>query len=288
MSASSTIEKFIKNYINNKTISESKEGYAAWLRKNGASPLSDFSESVSDASADYERLTSEHGSNAERLAEKGLLNSGYAKYLGDAMKGKRNSDFENAISEYLEADSKNKVGYENELERLEEIRIAEEKKAEEERLKAEEKAKKEALAEEKKAAEKAEKEKAELLKNEKTQKEKKYNDAKKGLEKSGIINYERAYSFALEMGLDEDQAAYLAKSTTEVARNEAIQKVTHAIVSKTLTMKQTKRYALALGLSEEDATALSELAFKTNESVEDIVLQEEYLDYLRDKANKDK
>ena len=286
--AESSIEKFIKNYINNKKISESKEGYEAWLRKNGVAPLSDFSESVAAASADYEKRASSYGSTAEHLAESGLTNSGYAKYLGDALKGKRNAAFENAISEYLETDSKNKVGYENELERLEEIRIAEEKKAEEERLKAEEKAKKEALAEEKKAAEKAEKEKAELLKNEKTQKEKKYNDAKKGLEKSGIINYERAYSFALEMGLDEDQAAYLAKSTTEVARNEAIQKVTHAIVSKTLTMKQTKRYALALGLSEEDATALSELAFKTNESVEDIVLQEEYLDYLRDKANKDK
>ena len=286
--AASSIEKFIKNYINNKKISESKEGYAAWLRKNGISPMSDFSEAVSNVQANYQKEISANGSTAEYLAENGLSGSGYAKYLGDALKGKRNAGFADAISEYLKTDSKNKLGYENELERLENIRLAEEKKAEEERLKAEEKAKKEALAEEKKAAEKAEKEKAELLKNEKAEKERRYNDAKKGLEKSGIIDYSKAYSYALGFGLDETSAEYLAKTTTEAARNEAIKKVTHAIISKTLTMKQTKEYALALGLSEEDATALSELAFKTNESVEDIVLQEEYLDYLRDKANKDK
>ena len=116
--AASSIEKFIKNYINNKKISESKEGYEAWLRKNGVAPLSDFSESVAAASADYEKRASSYGSTAEHLAESGLTNSGYAKYLGDALKGKRNAAFESAISEYLETDSKNKVGYENELERL--------------------------------------------------------------------------------------------------------------------------------------------------------------------------
>ncbi len=280
-----SIEKFIKNYINNKKISESQEGYEAWLRKNGISPLAKLSEDTSRASADYKRAASPYGSTAERLAENGLSGSGYAKYLDGALRGKKNAAFENAISDYLKTDSENRVGYENELSRLEEIRIAEEKKAEEERLKAEKKAEEERLKAEEKALEKAEKEKAEILKKEEAEAKKKYNDAKSYLEKSAIIDYSKAYSHALEMGLSEEDAAYLAKSTTEAARNAAIIKVTNAIISKTLTMKQTKRYALALGLSEEDAQALAELAFKTNESVRDIATNENYLDSLRQKAN---
>ena len=87
------------------------------------------------------------------------------------------------------------------------------------------------------------------------------------------------------MGLDEKNAESLAKTTTEIARSNAMTRVTEAIISKGLTMTQAREYALGLGLSESDAEALAELAFKANESVGDITSYKEYLDYLKNKAN---
>ena len=43
-----------------------------------------------------------------------------------------------------------------------------------------------------------------------------------------------------------------------------------------------------LGLSEKDAGALADFAFKTNESVADIVSQDKYLDYLQNQINNQK
>ena len=63
-------------------------------------------------------------------------------------------------------------------------------------------------------------------------------------------------------------------------------RVARAIVEKRMTMNQARLYALSLGLSDEDAEKLAEVAFKTNESVGDITAFEDYLDYLRDKSNK--
>ena len=384
--AKSTIEKFISNYLRNKQISQSREGYEAWLRKNGVDPTAQFSDSVGKATSEIERDASIYSTTAEALSGTGLSKSGYADYLGDALKEKSQKKIGTAIENYLKTETDNQLGYSDELERRENARIAAEKKAEEERIKAEakaeaerkkaeekaeaerikaeEKAKKEAekaaekaakeeaeriKAEEKaeaerikaeqKAAEKAAKEEAaklaaeakaeaerikaeekaeaerqkaeqkakeeaikaaEKLENQAEKEEaaalKSYQKVKDQLIKEtqsrlsalGVINYDEAYEYAISSGLDESDAKSVAKNVTEVARNEAMVKITNAIVSKRLSMNQAKEYALALGLSEEDATTLGELAFKTNESVGDIVSQQNYLDYLREQANKNK
>ncbi len=308
--AKSAIEKFITNYIRNKKISESKEGYEAWLRKNGVDPTAGLSDSVGKAYAERERAASGNSDTAEALAESGLSDSGYAKYLSASIEDAKNENVSKAIAGYLATDTENKVGYSKELERLESIRIAEEKKAEEERKKAEEKAQEEAKkaeekaqeeakkAEEKaleeakkaaeKAAEEAAKKEAETIKREEKIKEQLLKDAKAGIEAMSTIDYDKAYKYAMEMGLDEISAEKIARSITETKRSAAISKITGAIISRRLTMNQTREYALALGLSEEDANMLAELAFKTNESVGDIVSQQDYLDYLREQINKNK
>ena len=295
--AKSTIEKFIKNYLRNKRISEGDKGYEAWLRKNGVDPTLKLSDSTADAYGEEALLSSDHSSVKETLADRGLLKSGYAKYLDASIKGAREEKVNKAIDSYLSSDAKNRSAYSEERARLEEIRIAEEKKAEEERLKAEQKAKEEAEKAEQKAKEEAIKA-AEKLKEEAAKKEEErekaiqkkndaiYKEAKRALESSQIIDYDKAYAKALEFGLDEDSASSLAKTTTETARSAAINKVTTAIISRALTMNQTREYALSLGLSKEDADSLAELAFKTNESVGDIVSQGNYLDYLREQINK--
>ena len=55
------------------------------------------------------------------------------------------------------------------------------------------------------------------------------------------------------------------------------------IVYKTLNAERAKEYALSLGLSEEEATELSEYAATINEHIEGIYSQD-YLDYLKEKA----
>ena len=397
----SSIEKFINSYLRNKKISESKEGYEAWLRKNGIDPTATLSDSIGKTYAQNAIDSSELSSSAQSLYNSGLSKSGYAKYLGEALEKSKEDSLGKAIHSYLKTDSDNKIGYDSELQRRESARIAAEEKAEKERIKAEQKAQAERLkaeakaeaerikAEEKakkeaeKAAEKAAKEEAERLKaeqkaeaerlkaeakaeaerikaEEKAKKEaeqeaekaakeeakrleqeakaeaerlaaeekakqekikaeeKAREEAKKAAEKLasqaakeesaamksyqkvkeqlikntesdlkelGIINYDEAYEYALKAGLDETNATSIAKSVTDVARNAAMTKVTNTIISKYLTMNQAKEYALALGLSEEDAQRLGEFAFRTNESVGDIVSQKSYLEYLQEIAN---
>ncbi len=274
--AVSAIERFITGYLRNKKISEPKKGYADWLRKNGLDPTAELSEKIDAASTEYAKASSEYGSNAEALAEGGLLRSGYENFLKGELEREKNDGFEAAALGYIKQDIKNEEGYEKELE---DIRLKEEKRAEEERLKADKEAKDAAI----KASKEAKKLEEDRLKKEKEHKEKIYNTTKDDLEKRKIINYDKAYEYAKNMGLDETNAAHLAKTVTENNRSDAIYKVTNAIFDKTLTMNQAKKYAENLRLGEEDVKALAELAFLVNESAEDISSYEDYLDYLRDK-----
>ena len=323
--ARSAIEKFISAYIRNKKISETEEGYEAWLRKNGLDPTARLSEKVGEAYAENEKAASFHSSVAEALAERGLSQSGYARYLKEATEAKKNAGIEKAIQSYIGTDSDNKAEYSRELERREAIRVAEEKKAEEARIMAEKKAEEERLKEKKKAeeerqkaekkaeeerlkaekkaeeerlkaekkAEEESKKKAENAAKEAAKKEKEIlereekikkqleKEAEAGIKSMSTIDYNKAYKYAFEIGLDEASAERIAKKVTEARRNDAISKVTNAIISKRLTMNQAKEYASALGLGEEDAKALGELAFRTNESVGDIVSGGGYLDTLQ-------
>lgn len=161
-------------------------------------------------------------------------------------------------------------------------RIKAEQKAEAERIKAEEAAKKQAEKEAENLAKEAEKE-AEA--NEKKYEElmkKLYKKTEETLKSKKTTSFDEAYDYAIKQGLDEKSAAELAKSTTEQAIDNATNKVINAIVSRFMTSKQAKEYALALGLSEKDAKILSDFAYRLNESPSDIVTDENYLNDLRE------
>lgn len=261
-----------------------KKGYAEWLAEYGKDPAASLSESIGKISAENERQISPYSKTEALLSDTGLSGSGYARYL-KALSDESNAETtRNAISSYLDIDTKNRKGYEAELIRREN----EEKKAAE--LLAKEEAKKESEA--KKEAEKLAKAEAkaneEKIKAEEKRMTEIYKKVKEGLSAADYVDYAKAYEYAIGMGLRESDAEYLAKTYTDSARNSKINKVTSAIVSKRYSMNQAKEYALSLGLSKEDAEALGEFAFKTNESVTDIVTQESYLDYLREQYNKNK
>ena len=103
------------------------------------------------------------------------------------------------------------------------------------------------------------------------------------LEDAAIINYDDAYQYAIEMGAAEEDAKMLAGTTTKIAREKAQSSVIKAIVNKRYTKNQAMEYALSLGLSQDDAEALAEIAFKTNESTENITSYDDYLKYLENK-----
>ena len=255
-----------------------KKGYAEWIAENGKDPIASLSESVGKISAENERQLSPYSKAETSLSGIGLSGSGYARYLKEVSGESGAESIEKAVGSYLATDTKNKKGYEAELIRREN----EEKKAAE--LLAKEEARKEAenLA---KAEAKANDEK---LKAEEKRMTEIYKKVKEGLSAADYVDYGKAYEYAIGLGLGESDAEYLAKTYTEAARNAKINKVTSAIVSKRYSMNQAREYALTLGLSREDAEALGEFAFKTNESVTDIVTQESYLDYLREQYNKNK
>ena len=269
----SSLEKFIRNYVKNKKLTETDEGYAAWLRKNGISGEADFSENVARVRSDYAKSVLPSGKNSELLYGSGLKKSGYADYLEDSALKNQTKGFEESVRGYLQEKGRMKNAFE------------EDKAAEED---AKRKAEEKAAEEEAKRLEKEAKEESERLAKEEKAKKALYNSAKKDLEKAGTINYDEAYNYAMEMGLDKESAERLASTTTKIARDNAIYRVTKAIVDKRLTMNQTRLYAISLGLSEEDAEKLAEIAFKTNESVGDITAFEDYLDFLKDKSNQNK
>lgn len=281
------LENFIQSYLKNVVPSKIKNGYEAWLRQNGTDGKSELSEAIGKLLAESEKNSSDYSAIAETISGAGMKNSGYSKYLAESALISDKKSLENLLSSYVALDSKNASGYEKEIKRIEEERVAEEKKAAE--LQAKEEAKKEAerIKKEKEAIKQAEK-LAEQAKKEKEENQKAYEKAMNKIYKeveaefkaSGIVDYDKAYAYARNAGLSEEDAKRLAKTYTDSSRNSKINKVTSAIISKKLTRNQAKEYALVLGLSQEDADVLAEFAFKTNESVSDIV-SDDYLNNLK-------
>lgn len=104
--------------------------------------------------------------------------------------------------------------------------------------------------------------------------------AKSKINSEGLVKYEDAYGKALELGLKAEDAEKIARDTTTEMIGERRLKVISAIVNKRYTGKQAKDYALSLGLPDELAEELAELARKTNQEVK-LGNEESYLDYLK-------
>ena len=253
-----TLQKYIKKYLT-EGIGKKERGYAAWLEKNGISSEKVFEDSIAKALSEYEKGKSKNGRLTEDLISDGLFGSGYAAYLKDMNTRKRNDSLIKSAHSYMGGDAASRAKFSEENEAKEKARLQ---------------------------AEEAERKKeAERLEKEKKAKDAAYKTAKRGLETSATINYEDAYEYAIQMGVDEESAKTLAETTTRVARAAAIDRVVRAIFNRTLTRNQAMEYASGLGLSREDVKELGKIAERANQSIKDIATSDDYLEYLKNKNN---
>ena len=237
MPTSPTLEDFVKNYLKNKAVTESPEGYAEWLRSNGVPADRIYANSMRDISTDYRQQRSEFGSNAENLASLGLSSSGYSDYINGKAYSEMQKSKRAARESYGTALSQNAADYKNYVDSI--------NKAESDTFRA----------------------------------------AVKEISGKGILNFDIAYNYALAGGLSDDAAKAAASAANELARSEIKERVTRTVLTQRLTERETLGYALALGLTEEDAKGLAKYAEYINHYLDDSKYSDGYLDYLKDKIN---
>ena len=112
-----------------------------------------------------------------------------------------------------------------------------------------------------------------------------YKSVVTAISNEGIMDYEKAYNYAVGAGLSEDDAKLAAKTASDIVRKSIRQSIIKAIVSKGFNKKQAKDYSLALGLSEAEAEELGKYAAEINEYEH---FDSEYLEYLKNKAESEK
>lgn len=110
----------------------------------------------------------------------------------------------------------------------------------------------------------------------------KYEKVLSAAKKSGIVELEDAFGYALAAGLDNESAALLAKTVNDTHKKELRDSALEAILRNKFNKKQARQYALSLGLGEEVANELAEYAYTMNSSA---YYSNGYLDYIEDKAN---
>jgi len=102
---------------------------------------------------------------------------------------------------------------------------------------------------------------------------------------AGIRDPEEAYNFAIDSGLSEEKAKAAAKTASDAVRRRFTEDTLRYIINHGFDKDQAKQYALAVGLSEEEAEGLAGYADSINS---DPYLSKDYLEYLKEKENKNK
>ncbi len=104
-------EDFLKTYIQNAKISENTQSYADWVIKNGIDASAVYDKRMLNAEAEKQISRAEYGSNAERLAAKGLTDSGYSSYINSIAERKAEEKKNEALSDRFEMTENNIDGY---------------------------------------------------------------------------------------------------------------------------------------------------------------------------------
>ena len=102
--------------------------------------------------------------------------------------------------------------------------------------------------------------------------------------KNKVVNKQDAYEYALEAGLSESDALTVSQNVYESAKRKLISEVMESVASYKLDAEGARLYAEAMGLSEKDAKGIGEYAEAIISNRIDT--GDEYLDYLRELANK--
>ena len=116
MAKSTSLEDFVKNYVENKIKSDTRESYESWLRSNGIDSYGIYSDSLRDIGTDYKRQLASYGSTAERLGALGLSSGGYSDYVNGKAYSEMQKSKIGARQALAENEYKNRMGYAKHLE----------------------------------------------------------------------------------------------------------------------------------------------------------------------------
>ncbi len=226
----SSLEEFIKTYISNKLISDTGQSYTSWVSKNGINSKAVYESELAEIDSDYMRQKSEYGAKAERLASLGLSSGGYSDYLNgkaySVMQG-RKSD---AKDRYLENERKNRSEFSDyQLKNAQTL--------------------------------------SSYLNSVQDQGKKQnslYSDVVSEISGAGMTDFESAFEYAKNAGLDDA----LAESAAKTANAEAVKKrrneIMQAIIKLQMSASQARQYSLGLGLSAEEAEEMALYAKSIN------------------------
>ena len=107
-----------------------------------------------------------------------------------------------------------------------------------------------------------------------------YTDVVNSISNAGILDYDEAYNFALQEGLSGSTAELAARTATDMVKRKRRESVIKTIISNSFGRTQAREYALAVGLSEDEAAELAEYADKINR---ENYYSSDYIEYLKDK-----
>ncbi len=107
-----------------------------------------------------------------------------------------------------------------------------------------------------------------------------YENVVSAIADAGILDYEKAYKFALEQGLSESSAELAAKNASDSVRRKTRENALKTIIGQNFGRTQALEYSLALGLSESEAEELAEYADKINRQN---YYSSDYIEYLKNK-----
>ena len=236
MKNSESLEEFIKTYLENQAIKNTKDSYESWAKKNGINSDGIYNSRLVDAKTDYMKSKSEYGKIGEALARNGLSASGYSDYVSSRAYTDYQKAKDSAFSEYSENERKNRRDYESYSNSIDDKR---------------DKLVKDYMGY--------------LVKLDEPEDNNVYINTITNIGKQNITDYETAYKIALESGLDESLAASAAQISTSIVKNGIKTKVMDSVVKHSMTEEEARQYALSLGLDSESAEEIAAYAKSIND-----------------------
>lgn len=113
-----SLQSYIDKYLAEKQAMSNPKSYAEYIMHGGRGAAIVASEGKINSERNYSHSLSSYGKRAENLAEKGLLNSGYAKYFNDKAQRQRIKDIEMGNAGALSIEAENATGYTDYISRL--------------------------------------------------------------------------------------------------------------------------------------------------------------------------
>jgi hypothetical protein len=232
-----TLEDFIKNYINNLQIQNTRESYEDFVKRQGIDSSGILNRGISEAEGDYVRASTGYGRLAEGLSGMGLSGSGYSDYLGSMAYSALQKTKEGLLFDYAENERRNVKNYESYL-----SEIAKQNKSEI-------------------------KDYVGFLVSLDKKTTQSFADVVKTINSQNITNYEAAYKVATEAGLTGEVAENAANIGCALATEAKYKTVIDKIISHNFSESEAYYYARSMGYSESEARIIAGHAKNINSTI---------------------